>query len=422
MPKSHLFVGLDIGSANIRVVIAEEGIGGDALLRVIGVGETPSMGVRRGAIVDSEAVAKACYAALEHAERMSGHASDRVHVALSGADILCQEANGVVAVSRADGEVGEDDIARCLGEVESRLSLPLNREVIHAIPKSYRLDDQKDIKDPVGMRGVRLEATALVVTGSTAQQKNIGRALEQTGVQIESLMVEPLAAAEAVLHQKQKELGVVLVNIGGSTTSLAVYEDGNLLHLAVLPVGSGHITNDVAIGLRTSIDVAEAIKLQYGTASPHEVGKREEIDLSLFDAHEEDMVSRHHVAEIIEARMEEIFSFVNAELKLIGRDGLLPGGAVLTGGGALLPGTVDLAKKSLRLPAQIGYPKPLGGILDQVDTPQFATVIGLVFLAEESTMERKGGVRGGFSAERVLPEWMMQTAGKAQKFAKRFLP
>lgn len=420
MSKSRLLVGLDIGSANIRVVIAEE-VSEEALLRVIGVGETQSMGVRRGAIVDTEAVAKACHMALEHAERMSGHVSERVFSSLSGADILCQEANGVVAVSRPDGEVGEDDVARCLGEVETRLSLPLNREVVHVLPKSYRLDDQKDIKDPVGMRGVRLEATALVVTGSTAQQKNIGRALEQAGTHAESLIVEPLAASEAVLHQKQKELGVVLINIGGSTTSIAVYEDGNLLHLAVLPVGSGHITNDIAIGLRTSIDVAEAVKLQYGTADPREVGKREEIDLGLFDSHEEGMVSRYHIAEIIEARMEEIFTFTNTELKSIGRDGLLPGGAVLTGGGALLPGAVDLAKRTLRLPAQIGYPKPLGGILDQVDSPQFATVVGLVLLAEESILEKRGRVRG-WSGNRSVPDWASQSFEKVRKFAKRFLP
>lgn len=420
MSKSRFLVGLDIGSANIRAVIAEQ-VAEDALLRVVGVGEAVSLGVRRGTIVDAEAVAKACHMALEHAERMSGHASDRVFVSLSGADILCQEATGVVAVSRADGEVSEDDVIRCLGEVEARLSLPLNREVIHALPRSYRLDDQKDIKDPVGMRGVRLEANALVVTGSTAQIKNIGRALEQAGTQAEASIVEPLAAAEAVLHQKQKELGCVLVNIGGSTTSLAVYEDGNLLHLAVLPVGSGHITNDIAIGLRTSIDVAEAVKLQYGTANPGEVGKREEVDLSLFDAHEEGLVSRHHIAEIIEARLEEIFSFVNTELKAINRDGLLPGGAVLSGGGALLPGTVELAKRTLRLPAQVGYPKPLGGILDQVDSPTFATAIGLVLLAEESIMDGKGGFRGGaFRWE--TPEWARETTEKVQKFAKRFLP
>ena len=420
MAKGRFFVGLDIGSSNIRVVITEDAVDG-APLRVIGVGETLSMGVRRGAIVDAEAVAKACHLALEQAERMSGHTAEHISVSLSGADIICQEAVGVVAVSRADGEVCEDDVARCLGEVEARLSLPLNREVIHALPKSYRLDDQKDIKDPVGMRGVRLEANALVVTGSTAQLKNIHRALEQAGTHIESSVVEPLAAAEAVLHQKQKELGVVLVNIGGSTTSLAVYEDGNLLHLAVLPVGSGHITNDIAIGLRTSIDVAEAVKLQYGTADPREVGKREEIDLSVFDANEEGLVSRYHVAEIIEARMEEIFTFVNTELKLINRDGLLPGGVVLTGGGALLPGAAALAKQTLRLPAQVGLPKPLGGILDQVDTPQFATVIGLVLLAEESILNKKGRFQGWSGGTESL-QWLHQVVQKTQKLAKRFLP
>lgn len=405
------FVGLDIGSAEIRAVIAHE-VSSDEPLRVVGMGRTPSSGMRRGVVVDTDSVAKACNIALEQAERMAGHAAENVVVSISGTEIACQNALGVVAVGRADGEVAEDDMARVMEEVQARLTMPLNREIIHVIPKDYRLDDQKNIKDPLGMRGVRLEMNALIVSGSTSHLKNISRSLEQAGASVENFVVEPIASAEAVLSTKQKELGTVLINIGGSTTSMVVFEDGDLLHLAVLPVGSGHITNDIAIGLRTSIEVAEAVKLQYGSALPDEVGKKDEVDLSLFDSQENDLVSRRHIAEIIEARFEEILNFVNTELKSINREELLPGGAVLSGGGALLPGAVDLAKRVLRLPVQIGYPKPLGGILDQVDTPQFATVVGLLLLAQANHVNKHA-----FS-----PNKMHDMMMKVKHWAKQFLP
>ncbi|MEI8096758.1 MAG: cell division protein FtsA [Candidatus Moraniibacteriota bacterium] len=250
MSRGRYYVGLDIGSAEIRAVIAQE-ISVEEPLRVIGVGIAPSFGMRRGVVADTDSVAKACNSALEQAERMAGHPAESLVASVSGTEIICQDALGVIAVGRADGEVGEDDVARVLEEVQARLTMALNREIIHVIPKDYRLDDQKNIKNPVGMRGVRLEMNALVVSGSTAHLKNISRSLDQAGTSAESFVVEPLACAEAVLSPKQKELGTVLVNIGGSTTSLAVFEDGDLLHLAVLPVGSGHITNDIANGKRT---------------------------------------------------------------------------------------------------------------------------------------------------------------------------
>lgn len=419
MSKGHYYVGLDIGSSNIRAVIAQE-LSSDEPLRVVGIGSVSSEGIRRGVVVNVDAVAKACNAALEQAERMAGHPAETVVVSVSGTEIACQTALGVIAIGRADGEVVYDDMTRVLEEVQARLTMPLNREIIHVIPRDYRLDDQKNIKDPLGMHGVRLEMNALVVSGSSVHLKNISRSLEQAGTNADSFVVEPLASAEAVLHDKQKELGTVIINIGGSTTSLAVFEDGDLLHLAVLPVGGAHITNDIAIGLRTSIEVAEAVKLQYGSAIAHAVNKKDEIDLGMIDSQEEGMVSQHHVVEIIEARLEEIFSFVNTELKNIGREGLLPGGVVLTGGGALLPGAVELAKNTLRLPAQIGYPKPLGGILDQVDTPQFATAIGLILLAQST-----GGEHKTFSSRRImgiLPEGMQHMVHQVKQWSRRFLP
>lgn len=419
MAKSEYYVGMDIGSSAVRAIITQEAPEGE-LLRVIGVGVAPVEGVRRGMVVDAEKVTKACNEALDHAERMAGHRMERVTVGVSGTDIGFQMATGVVAVGRADGEVAEGDLGRALEEARSRAILSANQEVMHIFPKEYRLDDQKNLKDPIGLRGVRLEVSAFVVAGSAAQVKNVTRAVEMANVSVDALVAEPLAAGTAVLSSRQKELGVALVNIGSSTTSVAVFEEGDLLHLAVLPVGAGHITNDLAIGLRTSVDVAEAVKLRYGTAIPDEVGKKEEVDLALFDPAEEGAVSRHHIAEIIEARLEELFGFVNDELGAVGREGLLPAGVVLTGGGALLPGVAELAKRVVRLPVQIGYPKPLGGILDQVDSPQFSTVVGLVLTAQGGTgghSERIPATVWG-----VLPETMRTLAGRAKRWVERFFP
>lgn len=422
MARIRTIVGIDIGSATVRAVIAEIPRN-DGLLKVIGVGTAPSVGIRRGAVVQAEEVAKSINSALESAERMAGTNADSVIVSVSGPDLFASSAVGVIAVGKADGEVTEDDLTRVVEETQARTILSPNKEILHVVPQHYRLDDQGNIKDPVGLRGVRLELASLVIGTASNHLKNLIRSLELAGLSAQQFIAEPLASAEAVLTPKQKELGVVMVNIGANTTSLAVFEDGDLLHLAVLPVGGSHITNDIAIGLRTSIEVAEAVKCRYAHAIPSEVHKKEHIALSDFDSQESDEVSRHHVAEITEARLEEIFHYINVELKSINREALLPGGVVLTGGGMLVSGTLELAKRKLRLPAQIGYPKPLGGILDQVDSPDSATVVGLLLL---SYQERLGqGTLSLGAASRILDrlpgEWD-EWAGRMRAVFRRFLP
>ncbi|MGB4943286.1 MAG: cell division protein FtsA [Candidatus Moraniibacteriota bacterium] len=422
MAKSHYTVGLDIGSASIRAVIAEVPPD-DGPLKVVGVGTVPSVGIRRGLVVQPEEVAKSINSALEAAERMAGAAVDSVACSVSGSDLFAQSAIGVIAVGKADGDVTEEDLARIVEETQARTILSPNKEILHVVPQHYRLDDQGGIKDPVGLKGVRLELSSLVIGTGSNHLKNLVRSLELAGISAHHFIAEPLASAEALLSAKQKELGVVLVNIGANTTSLAVFEDGDLLHLAVLPVGGSHITNDIAIGLRISIDVAEAVKLQYGHAIPSEVGKKEAIDLSEFDSQETDEVSRHHVAEIIEARLEEIFHYVNLELKNINREALLPAGVILTGGGVLVPGAVELAKQQLRLPAQIGYPKPLGGILDHVDGPASATVVGLLLLSlDEGSANDRFSFGGASQFLNRLPGDWGGLAGKAKGIFRRFLP
>jgi cell division protein FtsA len=258
------------------------------------------------------------------------------------------------------------------------------------IARNYSLDDQKNIKDPIGMNGVRLEADTMIIEGSTPYIRNLAKCFEQADIDMDDFVLAPLAASKAVLSKRQKELGVILIDIGGGTTSVAVFEENDLLHTAILPVGGNNITNDIAIGLRTSIEVAEKVKLEYGSALPSEVSKKEDVNLSEIDANEEGLVSRHHVAEIIEARLEEIFSMVNKELKVIGRDKLLPAGIILTGGTAKISGSVDLAKNILALPAQTGFPLPMGGLVDKIDDPSFATVAGLILWGLENSTAKRG--------------------------------
>jgi len=419
MGKDNVIVGINIGSSNIRTVIAQD-LPELEFPRVIGVGVVPSFGMRRGVIIDADEVAKLVDESGQKSERMAGSAFKEAVVGIAGTEISFQNSKGVVAVGKADGEVMEGDISRVINEAQF-INVPLNKEIIHIIPKTYRLDDQQNIKDPIGMKGVRLEVDALIIEGSSAHIKNITKCVNKADIEITELVLEPLADAKAVLNKKQKELGVALVNIGGGTTSVCVFEESELIHAAILPIGAGHVTNDLAIGLRTSIEVAEKIKLEYGSAIAKEISKKEEIDLSQVDSQEIGFVSRHHIVEIIEARLEEIFTLVNKELKGIGRDGLLPAGIVLTGGGSKMPQIVDLAKQIIGLPTQIGFPVNLGGMMDKVDDPSFSTVIGLIMWEKE----QRDLSRGGFQGKKVLgnissgAEFSIKTL---KRLLEKFLP
>lgn len=421
MAKGEIIVGIDIGSSQVRTVIVQV-FPEEELPRVIGVGIAQSSGLRKGMIVDLEEAVKSVNESVEKAERNAGVAVNSAIISLGGNHITSQSSKGVVAVGRADGEVTEDDVARVINAAQA-ISVPANKEIVHIIPKNYSLDDQKNIKDPLGMNGVRLEVDAMIIEGSTPVIKNLIKCLEQAGIKIDDFVLAPLAAAKACLSKRQKELGVILIDIGGGTTSVAVYEENDLLHTAILPIGGSHITNDIAIGLRTSIDVAEKVKIEYGNAAPGEISKKEDINLAEIDAQEEGIVSRYHVAEIIEARLEEIFNMVNKELKTIGRDKLLPGGIVLTGGTAKLPGAVDLAKNILGLPAQTGFPSPLGGLIDKVDEPSFVTAVGLVLWGLESMPSGKLG--GFFSSNKLVGNFsnsMGGTVNSMKKWLGKFLP
>lgn len=421
MAKNVIIAGIDVGSANVRTVIVQI-FPGEELPRVIGVGVSESMGIRKGMIVDLEEAVKAVNDSVDKAERGAGVSVKSAAVSIGGNHIASQSSKGVIAVGRADGEVTEDDIERVISAAQA-ISIPPNREIIHIIPRSYSLDDQKNIKDPLGMNGVRLEVDAMIIEGSAPVVKNLQKSIEQAGIEIGEFVLAPLAAAKVVLSRRQKELGVVLVDIGGGTTAIAVYEENDLLHTAILPVGGSHITNDLAIGLRTSIDVAEKVKIEFGNALPRDINKKEDINLAEIDPNEEGMVSRHHVAEIIEARLEEIFNMVNKELKMIARDKLLPGGAVLAGGTAKLPGAVDLAKNILGLPAQTGFPTRLSGLVDKIDEPSFATAVGLIIWGMENA--DRGPRGGGFFRKKIagrIGDNMGGTVEHMKKWLGKFLP
>jgi len=380
MAKDDLIVGLDIGTTTIRVIVAVQSPENDKP-SVIGVGVVPSSGIQKGVVTDVEETIQSVSSALDRAEQMAGSPIEHATVSIGGAHVSSQNSRGVIAVSRADGEISEDDITRVVNAAQA-ISIPSNREILHVVPQQFVVDSQDGITDPLGMTGVRLEVDAHIIEGSAPFIKNLTKCVYQAGVTVEDLVYSPLSAAKAVLSKRQRELGVVLVDLGGGTTNIAVFEENRLLETATLPIGSMHITNDIAIGLRSSIDVAEKIKVELGTALPDEVKKTQIINLKHMDEQEEETeIPRRHVAEIIEARLSEIFSMVNKELKSVQRSGLLPAGVVLTGGGAKMQGVVELAKKELRLPAQLGYPQTLPGIVEEINDPAWATAVGLIFHA-----------------------------------------
>lgn len=415
MAREHIYVGLDVGSSQIRVVVGkqESELGSPS---IIGVGEAQSNGIRRGVIVDIDEAVSSISEALEKAERMTGLSIEHAVVSVGGAQVSSQESHGVVAVARADGEITEADVVRCV-DASQAISIPPNREILHVIPKTFTVDGQTGIKDPVGMSGIRLEVDCQIIQGSVPFIKNLTKCIMQAGLEIDDLVLAPLAASQSVLTKKQKELGVAVIDLGGGTTGLVVFEEGDLVTSNILPVGAMHITNDLAIGLRTSVDTAEKIKLANAVATVRDVKKDIEIDLSKIDKQEEGKVSAKHVAEIVEARLEEIFDLVNKELKYIGRDGQLPAGAILTGGGAKLPGVVELAKKQLRLPVIVGLPGSVTTVLDRVDDPAFATSIGLVLWAHEYLLGSSRTVNK--FAKKVLEN---DTVNKMRKWFKSFLP
>ena len=380
MAQDEIIVGLDIGSSSIKVAVGQrsaEKEGNASKLHIIGAVEQAAEGINRGVVTSIEDASNSVTKALDKAQNATGLPIELAYVSISGGHITTQISKGVVAVSKTDGEIRPEDVERAI-EAAKTVTTPPNYEILHVISRSFTIDGQSGIKDPVGMNGVRLEVETYIIMGLTSQIKNLTKCVYQTGLDIEDLVLSTLATSDAVLTNRQKELGVVVVNIGGATTNIAVFEEGDLLHTAVIPIGSEHITSDIAICLRTSFDVANAVKLKYGCASTKEVDKKEEFDLHEFDENEEGLISKKYLAEIIEARVDEILEKIDEELKKIDKSGALPAGVVLTGGGAKMPKLIDECKRKLKLPACLGYPYDIISVIDKVNDLSFTTAVGLV--------------------------------------------
>ncbi|MEK7160976.1 MAG: cell division protein FtsA [Patescibacteria group bacterium] len=400
MSKEKIIVGLDIGTCNTRVAVAQVRDG--SLPQILGVGQAVSNGLRKGIVVDMEETIKSIKEAIRLAERVSGLEIERAFINVGGSHITCRANRGVIVVSRADGEISQEDKIRAMNTA-SAISLPPNREILHVLPRRFTVDGQEAIKDPVGMNGVKLEVDTLIVEGATPFIKNLLKCVKGAEIEEAGMMLSPLAASAAILNKRQKELGVLMLDLGGGTTGLTVFEEGDIMHCQILPIGGMHITNDLAICLRTSIEAAEKIKLEFGTANPSSVSKKETIDLTKL-GEAEGQASRLQAAEIIEARICEILDLVNKELKKIDRAGLLPAGVVLVGSGAKLPGLVQIAKEKLRLPVQLGVVAGLEGVVDQVEDPGFATVCGLIIsaISEEMKLESRDRFDGfGLTMEKI---------------------
>jgi len=393
--RENIIAGLDIGSTAIRLVVGQKTVNDSGeQLQILGAVTVPAEGINRGVVNSIEDATSAISSCLEKAERLIGVPITNVWVGINGPNLKCEKSRGVVAVGRSDNEITEDDVNRAI-EAAQALSVPPNYEILHVIPIKFTVDNQEDIKDAMGMTGVRLEVETLIIQGMSSQIKNLTKAIYRTGLEIEDLVLSPLAAAEVALGAKQKELGAALINIGSATTSLAVFEEGGLLHAAVIPIGSEHITADVAIGLRCPINLAERIKMEYGSANGDKFSKKDEVDVAEL-MREENMseeslvVSRKYVAEIIDARVEEIFEKIDNELKKIDRSGMLPAGVFLIGGGAKLNDLVDMAKNKLRLPACLGANKNVPLALDKVNDISYLTALGLVAWGNQLTRRKKG--------------------------------
>lgn len=372
--KPEQFVGLDIGTSMVRCVVGTMDPSG-GMPSIIGHGQSPNNGMRRGAVVHVDDVANAVVQAVTEAERISGLSIKRATVNVNGSHVSGLNSEGVIAISAANREITPDDRER-VEEAATIVKLPPNREIIQFFAKNYSLDGQRNIKDPVGMHGVRLEVDAHMVTAATPNLRNLDMALEKAEVVASHHTVSGLAAAEAVFTRQQKEAGTALIDIGSGTTNLIVFEDGEVQHVAVLPIGGQHITNDLAIGLKTDLDVAEMVKLQHAdlraTKSKPSATVKFNGQTYNFDF--------DRVSMIVEARIEELLEYIEKELQKIKRAKKLPGGIVITGGTSKLPGLDEFTRDKLELPARKGSLHNIGGLVDTVEDPSYITVVGLMLL------------------------------------------
>jgi cell division protein FtsA len=382
--RDELIVGLDIGTTKIACIVGEMTDDG---LDVIGIGTAPSRGIRKGVVVNIDATVQSIEKAVEEAEHMAGCEITTVFAGIAGGHIKGINSHGTVAVK--DKEVRDGDLARVI-ESAKAVAIPMDREIIHVLPQEYIVDEQDGIREPLGMAGVRLEAKVHIVTAAVTSAQNIVKCCNRCGLQVSDIVLEPLASAYAVLHEDEKELGVALIDIGGGTTDIAIFSEGAIVHTGVLPLGGNHITNDIAVGLRTPLDAAEKIKQKYGCALASLVNPDETMEVPSVGGRAPRIISRQVLVEIVAPRVEEIFEHVRKELARSGFEDLLASGAVLTGGTTILEGMSELAEEIVGLPSRRGIPRGIGGLVDVVKSPSYATGVGLVLYGAK--MAARGAV------------------------------
>jgi cell division protein FtsA len=369
-----LVVGLDVGTTKICAVIAQPRAGGG--LDVVGVGAAPSRGLRRGVVVNIDSTVEAIKQAVAEAEQMAGVEVAAVYAGVAGGHIRSLNSRGVVAISGKDREVSATDVERAV-EAARAINVPPDREIIHVLPQTFMIDDADGVREPIGMSGVRLEVEVHVVTGAMAAVQNVVRSVNRAGLAVQDVVLEPIASAEAVLYPDEKELGVVVIDIGGGTTDLALLRDGAIWHTAILPLGGDHITNDVAVGLRTPMADAEELKKRYGCALTALVPAEETVDVPSVGGRKPRELSRQVLSEIIQPRVEEIFTLVARELTRAGFQDAATAGVVVTGGTSIMEGVPELAESVFDQPVRRGIPGDVGGLADVIKSPIYATAVGL---------------------------------------------
>ena len=369
--KNSIVVGLDIGTSKICAAVGEMTEHG---IEIIGIGVHPSQGLRKGVVINIEATVNSLKKAVEEASLMAGCEIHTVFTSISGGHIKGFNSHGIVAVKNK--EVVARDLERVIDAAKA-VAIPMDREVLHVLPQDYIIDDQDGIRDPLGMSGVRLEAKVHIVTGAVASAQNVIKCCNRAGLNVAEIVLTPLAAADAVLTDEERELGVVLVDVGGGTTDIAVYHDGTVKHTAVLPIGGNHITNDIAAGLRTAFNDAERLKQRYGCASASMVSSSERVEVPCVASKGAGTISRQILCEIVEPRLAEIFELVQKEVTKSGYESSLASGIVATGGTMLLAGAVEMADRSFGLPVRLGTPARVGGLVDIINSPIHAAAVGL---------------------------------------------
>jgi cell division protein FtsA len=386
--KDRYLVGLDVGTSKVTAIVGE--VTDEGALDVAGIGMADSRGIKRGLVVNLEAAVDSIKRAIEEAELTAGIEIDTVHLALSGAHVKGFNSRGVVAVAGKNREIAKDDVRRAIDAAKA-VNLPSGREILHVLPQDFVVDDQDGIGAPVGMTGSRLEVNVHIITGNSSSTQNIVACVNRAGVEVAETVLEQLAASEAVLTPDERELGVALVDIGGGTTDFAIFERGSLWHTGVISVGGDHFTNDIAVGLRTPVPDAEKVKRRCGCALSAMVGEDEVMEVASVGGRKPRIMSRRIISEILQPRAEEIFHLLWDEIRRASFDKSLHSGIVLTGGGALLEGVAEIAEQIFDLPIRRGFPVGVGGLTDHVNSPAFATAVGLVMYGHRNRPDEARG-------------------------------